>query len=106
MFLDDIREPWRVGLIGWTCVRTVEAAIAALKTGKVTQASLDHDMTIEQTLGLDDRKPTGYDVVLWMEANNVWPPGGTAVHSLNPTGKAKMERIIDRAYRRARTTDV
>jgi hypothetical protein len=102
LWLDDIREPWKHGYIGWHWAKTADEAIAVLKTGKVEQASLDHDLLpnhypwsgvpIEKCAG------TGYDVVRWMEANDVWPPLGVKVHSFNPLGKQRMEKVIERAY--------
>ena len=69
------------------------------KTGNVVFASLDHDLSIRAAIG---QKPpfekTGYDVVCWMEQNNVWPIHGVAVHSMNPVGKERMLQVIDRHY--------
>jgi len=98
LWLDDIRDPARFGCIGWLWVKTADEAIAVLKTGKVIKASLDHDLTISQTLGQPDGEKTGYTVVCWMEENNVWPAGGVKVHSMNPAGKQRMEQAIRRAY--------
>jgi hypothetical protein len=100
LWLDDIRPPWKYGCIGWHWAKTAQEAIDALKTGKVEEASLDHDLTELRTLGQDDGSETGFDVVLWMEANNVWPPLGVKVHSFNPLGKQRMEKVIGRAYTR------
>jgi hypothetical protein len=44
LWLDDVRHPWAHGCLGWTWAKTAEEAIAALVTGQVTQASLDHDL--------------------------------------------------------------
>lgn len=100
LWLDDIREPWRHGCLGWHWVKSAQEAIEVLKTGRVEEASLDHDLSELRTLGQDDGSATGYDVVCWMEANNVWPSLGTRVHSLNPVGRQRMEEVIERAYRR------
>ncbi len=100
LWLDDIRDPNNHGCIGWTWVKTADEAIALLETGTVRRASLDHDLTVDQTLGRVDREPTGYTVVCWMERNNVWPPEGVKVHSQNPVGRANMEVVIRRAYSR------
>ena len=51
LWLDDLRPPWRYGYIGWEWAKNAGEAIALLKTGKVTQASLDHDLSYEATLG-------------------------------------------------------
>lgn len=98
LWLDDIRDPNLFGHIGWHWVKTAEEAINLLKTGVVEQASLDHDLTIEQTLGNIDNEKTGYTVVCWMEENNVWPPNGTKVHSMNPVGREKMQKVINKYY--------
>ncbi len=98
LWLDDLRDPNRHGHIGWTWVKTVDEAIALLETGRVQQASLDHDLTVEQTLGRQSAEPTGYSVVCWMEREGVWPPKGVKVHSQNPVGRARMQVVINRAY--------
>lgn len=98
LWLDDIRDPLKLGLVGWTWVKTADEAIALLSSGRVRRASLDHDLTISQTLGNTDREKTGYDVVLWMEENNTWPPEGVSVHSMNPEGRIKMNKAIRRQY--------
>ena len=104
LWLDDVREPWKHGCIGWHWAKTAAEAIDVFKTGRVEEASLDHDLlpehypwncdSVEQCVG------TGYDVVLWMQENDVWPPLGVKVHSLNPVGRLRMERVIERAYMR------
>lgn len=96
MWLDDIRDPVQHGKIGWTWVRTADEAIALLATGAVIEASLDHDLTITQTLGGQDNEKTGYDVVCWMEEHDVWPMEGVRVHSQNPVGRRKMIALIQR----------
>jgi hypothetical protein len=52
LWLDDVRPPWRHGCLGWDWVTTAAEAIAALATGTVTEASLDHDLTEYGTVGL------------------------------------------------------
>ena len=41
---------------------------------------------------------TGYDLVCWMEENNMWPVHKPHVHSANPVGAAKMRIAIDKQY--------
>jgi hypothetical protein len=90
MFVDDIRNP---GLdLGeefytWIVVRTVAAAIDMLKTCDVVECSLDHDLGGRQT---------GYDIVCWMEENDVWPRDGVYCHSANPVGYARIMSVINR----------
>ena len=56
VYLDDERKP----PAGWTLVRWPDEAIKLLKTGRVTDISLDHDLG-------DDARGTGNDVILWIE---------------------------------------
>jgi|SRR5579859_1576071 len=100
LWLDDVREPWKFGAVGFHWAKTADEAIELLKTGKVTFASLDHDLAWEHYSWNDTGEPykekTGYDVVCWMEENNVWPKDGVVVHSMNPVGRVKMEEVIRR----------
>jgi hypothetical protein len=105
LWLDDIREPWKHGCVGWDWAKTAEEAIAFLRTGTVTIASLDHDLTPEQTLGgiygviKTDGQKSGYDVVVWLEEHpEFWPADGVRVHSMNPAGRKRMLQVIERHY--------
>ena len=89
MWLDDRRDPREYGCPGWEWVTTAEAAIELLKTGEVEAASLDHDL---------GPTTTGYDVVLWMEENDRWPPHGVFVHSSNTSAGGKMRAAVDLRY--------
>jgi len=101
LWLDDVRDPTKHGAIGYTWVKTAADAIALLATGAVRFASLDHDLSVDATLGNPQPKEeTGYTVVLWMEEHGVWPPDGVRVHSMNPVGKARMMQAIKRHYGR------
>lgn len=107
LWLDDVRPPWKWGRLGWEWVKTGEAAIALLQTGRVTEASLDHDLAWEHypQNGLPEsaksKSMTGYDVTKWLEANpQYWPQDGVTVHSLNPVGRERMQMVIDRHYER------
>lgn len=91
LWLDDVRPPWKHGYVGADWAKTAEAAIALLKTGMVDFASLDHDLSEKATMGDWEGEITGYDVVLFMEANpEFWPPDGCRVHSFNPVGRQRM----------------
>ncbi|TWT50970.1 hypothetical protein Pla22_37130 [Rubripirellula amarantea] len=84
---------------GWHRVYWPDEAVELLKTGSVTEISLDHD------LGDDDRG-TGYDVVLWIEeqvALHGFVPPAMKVHSANVSARTKMEngiRAIEAMMRR------
>jgi hypothetical protein len=116
LWLDDVREPWKYGFIGSEWAKNYDEAIAILKTGEVTFASLDHDIgackectesgayvgdmkTAETTFyNRCPHEKSGYDVVCWMEENNVWPKDGVVVHSMNPVGKQRMMQVINKHY--------
>lgn len=82
LYLDDCRE----APFGWDLIKTAEECIEVLKTGKVEALSLDHD--------LGEHK-TGYEVVLWMVQNNVWP-ADIIIHTMNPVGRQDMLAMIER----------
>jgi hypothetical protein len=84
LWLDDLRTPPE----GWTWAKTVEEAIPHLKTGEVTEASLDHDLGE----GIDE----GYALVLWMAEHDTWPKESISVHSSNPPGVKRMCGVIER----------
>ncbi|NHZ88985.1 hypothetical protein F2P45_08145 [Massilia sp. CCM 8733] len=96
VYLDDERRTPD----GWVRVYWPEQAIALLRTGEVSEISLDHDLG-------DDVRGTGYDVVLWIE-EQVMTAGFRApamrVHSANASAREKMEagiRTIERYAGRA-----
>ncbi len=92
VYLDDERET----PAGWHRVYWPEEAIELLKTGKVEEISLDHDLG-------DDEHGTGYDVVLWIEeavyTSNFKAPV-MKVHSANPSAREKMELGIKSIMKR------
>ena len=81
-FLDDERSTPE----GWIRVHWPDEAIALLKSGLVNEISLDHDLG-------DDRRGTGYDVILWIEESvalySINPPK-IVVHSANVPAREKM----------------
>ena len=86
VFLDDLRQTPE----GWTHVYWPDEAIALLKTGKVDEISLDHDLG-------DDERGTGYDIILWIEeavATEGFVPPKISVHSANSAARARMESGI------------
>lgn len=99
LWLDDIRDPWRYGCVGWEWARDADEAIDCLETGRVTEISLDHDLSTAATMGTPaaDEK-TGYTVVCWMEEHNVWPCDGVWVHSMNPVGSRRMLDVIAKCF--------
>ena len=86
VFLDDMRTPPE----GWVLVFWPEEAIVLLRTGEVTDLSLDHDLG-------DDVRGTGYDVLLWLEeavALTDFKPPGITIHSANPAARLRMDAAV------------
>lgn len=88
VYLDDERaHP-----AGWVRTYWPDEAILLLKTGRVTELSLDHDLG-------DDSRGTGYDVLLWLEAavilSGFTPPERIVIHSANASAWTKMSQAID-----------
>jgi hypothetical protein len=83
LYLDDIRkEP-----PGWVRCYWPDEVIHFLKTQKVEEVSLDHDLG-------DDRRGTGYDVLLWIEEGVVmsgYTPPKITIHTANISARQKME---------------
>ena len=89
--MDDIRhDPQRYEDENevWIIQRKAEDVIRLLKKGVVNDLSLDHDMGPGEL--------TGYELLCWMEKNNIWPRGNVYVHSANPSGADKMRAVINR----------
>lgn len=83
IYLDDERDT----PAGWFRTYWPDEVIELLKTGTVTEISLDHDLG-------DDEKGTGYDVILWIEeavALRGFQPPKIKVHSANSSAREKME---------------
>lgn len=100
LWLDDIRTP---PSNEWYWARTADHAIERLRSGVVTECSLDHDLAdshyamstgYSNAYGLP-REKTGLDVVKWMAEHNVWPEI-VKVHSMNPVGAEAMRKMIAR----------
>jgi len=91
VFLDDERQTPE----GWVRVYWPDEAIELLKTGQVSEISLDHDLG-------DDQRGTGYDVLLWIEemvftqkkGQNHFKPPIIHVHSANASAREKMLRAV------------
>ena len=104
LWLDDVRDPMAHVGPGWTWVKTADEAIAMLRTGRVSRASLDHDLSDKATACAATGRPmprgerTGYTVVCWMEEHGIWPPDGVTCHSANPVGRARIMAVVDRHY--------
>lgn len=93
VFLDDKR----ITPEGWVRAFWPEEVISLLKSGKVVELSLDHDLG-------DDDHGTGYTVLLWLEeqvAVNGMRPPIIRVHSANSSARLKMEAAIESIARLA-----
>ena len=86
LYLDDVRNP----PFGWKLVKWPDEMTEILKTGKVKEISLDHDLG-------DDTRGTGYDVLLWIEkevATKGFIPPKIHIHTANISARRKMEMAV------------
>lgn len=94
VYLDDIREEPE----GWTRTYTVKQTIELLKTGQVTEVSLDHDLAFLHYAGDYSKEETGYSVLLWIEEqvikNNFVPPK-MYIHTGNPSAMIRMKQAVE-----------
>ena len=96
VYLDDERAT----PTGWIRVYWPQEAIDLLRTGNVSEISLDHDLG-------NDARGTGYDVVLWVEEQVMihgFSPPKMSVHSANPSARMKMESGIRSIEARANSS--
>jgi hypothetical protein len=89
LWLDDVRP----APPGWVHAHTIGEAQRYLETGKVEEASLDHDLGFEE--------PDGSALVRWMAQTGHWPKSKPVVHSMNPVGRQYMESVIERYFGRS-----
>ena len=97
LWLDDIR-PSPPGFD--IRVKTAPDAIRFLKSGKIDEVSLDHDLGEGDDPEVD--VGTGYDIAVWIEAkahDGTLPRLVWNVHSANPVGRQKMEAALQNADR-------
>ena len=106
VWLDDEPET-RTCPPGFIHIGDIEEIKKMLIDDEIDQLSLDHDlgMCIMCTAGAEDGETvqcphvaTGYDLVLWMKKTGNWPQSKPIVHSQNPVGKERMERMIEESY--------
>lgn len=92
IFLDDTRSAPQ----GWILARWPEDVIKAIRTGGVSEISLDHDLGE----GSDLAHPrTGMDVLNWLErevlTNNLKPPL-IRIHTANPVASQRMHAVASK----------
>ena len=101
VYLDDVR----VAPDGWVRTWWPAEVIALLKTGDVTEISLDHDLGAH--FGRPDsvkKERTGYDVLLWIERAVIldgFKPPVIQIHTANPVAEERMKIARESIYRNA-----
>jgi len=90
LYVDDRRQPSEDYTEDYVLARTAAEAIKHLKTGQVTDLSMDHDL---------GGGSTGMEVLNWvqrqMTERGFVPPEVMVAHSRNPAGKAALTRAIE-----------
>lgn len=91
VWLDDERPAPE----GWVTCRWPNEVIDLLKTRKVKEISLDHDLG-------DDERGTGYDVLKWLEEQVALygrKPPKINIHTANPSARSRMLRAKNQIYK-------
>lgn len=83
LWVDDVRQAPE----GYTWVRSVNEAIAAIKNNEIEVIDIDHDAGNFAFDGGDYIK-----LLDWLEEEGLSYP--IHIHSMNPIGRANMQRII------------
>jgi hypothetical protein len=100
VWLDDDLED-RAAPEGWAQVTTAWEAIELLRSGRVVELSLDHDLSDDRRFG------RGVDVVDFIAhqqevyGRSFWPRDGIRLHTANPAGREAMARTIRRYAEKA-----
>lgn len=90
LYLDDKRNAPKE----WIRVMSADSMIKFLERdqdNQITNISLDHD------LGDENKKGTGYDVLLWIEKEvfcSGYSPPNILIHTSNPSAREKMEAAL------------
>jgi hypothetical protein len=100
IWLDDeqeARQSWFPASEGWVHCRWPADVIEHLKTGKVEELSLDHDLG--ESDGAHSHPRTGYDVLTWLEnevGNGRWvhPLPRVRLHTRNSVGRDRMRAAL------------
>lgn len=99
LWIDDLRPT----PIGYThTARTYSEAVALLAEHEFEFVSFDHDLAEEHYSGDFSRAKSGYDIALYVEeaaATGALKPFRWAVHSMNPTGRARIAAALTSANR-------
>ena len=93
IWLDDVRKPPKLGWDWFKSEKPLRLFYIAHES-EIEEMSLDHDLW---------NGSTGYDFLVWLE-EKIFSGEFTKlplinVHSMNPTGKQRMEQCIDRMER-------
>lgn len=94
IFLDDIKD----GPSGWITYRDPKKVIVSLKSFKVSEISLDHDLGDDINIG------TGMDVINWIEeqvfTNPDYIPPVIHIHSENSIKRLVMIKVAEKIAKR------
>jgi CheY-like chemotaxis protein len=80
-----------------TLVTTVQETIHNLMQHDYDAIFLDHDLGGQQMVASGGHEPTGYDVAVWLNANQDRCPPLVYIHSFNPEGALKMQKLLPHA---------
>ena len=89
---------FKMNLIGHIIyhAKTPREAISFLRSKTIDVLFLDHDLA---GTGLPEPSGpgTGYEVAVWLEEHPEFKPKQIVLHSLNPSGRARMKQALPEA---------
>jgi CheY-like chemotaxis protein len=101
LLIDDMRSMGYVkttyGIEVTHVARTFAEGINKLKSGTFDLLLLDHDLASYDDEG---NELTGYKVMLFLEENPEYLPKQIMLVTSNPVGRAKMQTVIDKLYKK------
>jgi hypothetical protein len=89
---DDVVD--RQAPSGWRQVTTAGDAIKLLRTGRVVELLLDHDLGDDENAGLGVHVVDFLAKQQELHARDLWPRDGITLHTANPYGRDAMARSI------------
>lgn len=101
LLIDDLRDVefvdknWGVSVTD--VARTFAEGINALKVGDIDTLLLDHDLACFDEEG---NELTGYKIMLFLEEHPEYLPRKIVLVTSNPVGRAKMQTVIDKLYKK------
>ena len=97
LLIDDVRNEYNVGCSLGAIARNYWTGVECLRIKTWDIVYLDHDLHSYDESG---REWTGYHVMCFLEENPQFLPKDIICVSSNPSGRARIEQVIEKLYGR------